>query len=154
MRSQSTDPSVKGKPQGLRSRRGLSTGEAEEIITLFKNGMTGTEIARQKGLYPHVPYWVIRKAGVNPIRFGVTARSMTDAAKREVVRLYSQGRQSTYQIAGKMNVSATKIKAILKKSGIALRGQRECHRTCSVNEAAFDDENKIKQAILDVESCQ
>ncbi|MCT7997181.1 hypothetical protein [Laspinema olomoucense] len=66
-----------------------------------------------------------------------TSKYALSLSKKKICQLYQSGLNS-YEIAEQCFCSATNIQAILKRSGIVLRGSAEAARKYSLNEICFD----------------
>lgn len=112
--------------------RKYTDDQISEIISLYQSGETVRQIVDMTGVPAATIYYLLRTQSIPTRLFKVTSELAAEIAER-----YTNGESST-SVANDLGTSHKVICTSLRKSGVALRDASERHRTCNLNEAAFD----------------
>lgn len=122
----------------------LSIQEIDQIIILYKQGVSPTEIGKKYNIFSNSVNRIIRRHDSTLTK----TKKINNEIKQQIVKMYQEG-ISSEAIAKKYNINASTVCRILKKLNIKLRSSEENKRKYKINTNFFEKiDNEAKAYFL------
>lgn len=95
-----------------------NTEVENEIIKKYQSGVKLKVICEEYGITYNAIYRILNYNGIYPDRATGTARSISIEQEKDIVKLYSEDRVRTIEIAARYDVCDNTILRILRRNGI------------------------------------
>lgn len=104
----------------------------QEIIKLYKEGLSGKKIEEQTGVSASQVRRILKRNNVK-----ARSNKTEDTLEKDIINKYNQG-VSSEQIAKDLNLSASTVCRILKRNGIDIKGATHFNRKYELKENFFN----------------
>jgi len=122
----------------------LSPQEIDEIILLYKEGVSPTEIGKKYNIFANSVNRIIRRQNPSLTK----TKKVTAETKQQIAKMYQEG-ASSETIAKKYNIDASTVCRNLKKLNLNLRSSEENKRKYKINANFFETiDNEAKAYFL------
>lgn len=97
------------------------TAYQDEVVSLWKQGLSGRDVAKRLGLSETTTYRVLSKSGLPAESRAVERkRKLSNTQVAEIVHMYASG-QSSAEIAKSIGTSANTVRSALRREGVEIR---------------------------------
>lgn len=121
------------RPKSMMSRKQYNDVNDEEIVRLYNEGKSTTEIAKifnlaHRSVLNHLEHCGVKRRTLSESQFNYNKKEFPEELKdfEKLYDMYVENRMTKKEIAEHLNVSTRVVDRVLKSFGIHVRGNSEC----------------------------